>query len=482
MGKVTGFMEHRREKQPYRPVAERLGDWQQVMLDWPTDTLERQAARCMDCGIPFCHQGCPLGNLIPDWNDLVYRQRWREAIDRLHATNNFPEFTGTLCPAPCEGSCVLGINDDPVTIKAVELTIIDHAFEQGWVTPQPPSVETGKRIAIVGSGPAGLACAQQLRRAGHNIVVFERADRIGGLLRYGIPEFKMEKRVLNRRLQQMTDEGIEFRTNANVGVDIDPTGLYKEYDAVVLTGGATQPRDLPISGRELDGVHFAMDFLTPQNRICEGDELEDGELISAHDKHVIIIGGGDTGADCLGTAHRHGTKSIHQLEIMPHPPGTRAPNNPWPEWPQIYRIASAHEEGGERVYSVSSKQFIDDGNGRVRALELTEVEMKTVDGRPRFVEVPESIRELPCDLALLAMGFTGPEQPGLLESLALKLTERGNVWRDENWMTSQAGIFTAGDMQRGQSLIVWAIAEGRSAAHSVDNYLMGGSDLPAPLT
>ncbi len=481
MGKVTGFLDHGREKQPYRPVNERVGDWQQVMLEWPTNTLEQQAARCMDCGIPFCHQGCPLGNLIPDWNDLVYRQRWRDAIDRLHATNNFPEFTGTLCPAPCEGSCVLGINDDPVTIKAVELTIIDHAFEQGWVTAQPPVVETGKRVAIVGSGPAGLACAQQLRRAGHDTTVFERADRIGGLLRYGIPEFKMEKRVLDRRLQQMSDEGVEFRTNTNIGVDIDAKTFISEYDAVVLTGGATEPRDLPIPGRELDGVHFAMDFLTPQNRVCEGDELEDGELISAHDKHVIIIGGGDTGADCLGTSHRHRTKSIHQLEIMPHPPDARAPNNPWPEWPQIYRVASAHEEGGERVYSVSSKRFVDDGNGRVRALELTEVEMKTVDGRPSFVEIPGTIRELPCDLALLAMGFTGPEQSGLLGSLEVKLTERGNVWRDENWMTSHDGVFTAGDMQRGQSLIVWAIAEGRSAAHGVDKYLMGSSDLPAPL-
>ena len=481
MSKVTGFLDHAREKQPYRPVTERLHDWHQVMQDWPVDTLEQQAARCMDCGIPFCHQGCPLGNLIPDWNDLVYRQHWEEAIDRLHATNNFPEFTGTLCPAPCEGSCVLGINDDPVTIKAVELTIIDHAFEQGWVEPQPPQVETGKRIAIIGSGPAGLAAAQQLRRAGHNTVVFERSDRIGGLLRYGIPEFKMEKRVLDRRLRQMEDEGIEFRVNANVGVDIDANALRQEYDAVVLAGGATQPRDLPIPGRELEGVEFAMDFLTPQNRICEGDNVPDVELISAHNKHVIIIGGGDTGADCLGTSHRQGAKSIHQLEIMPRPPGERVPNNPWPEWPQIYRVSAAHEEGGERVYSVSSKCFIDDGSGRVRALELNEVEMKTEDGRPSFVEVPGSVHELPCDLALLAMGFTGPEKPGLLESLDLKLTEHGNVWRDENWMTSQPGVFTAGDMQRGQSLIVWAIAEGRSAARSVDNYLMGASDLPAPL-
>ncbi len=481
MAKVTGFLEYEREKQPYRPVAERIQDWRQVMDPWPAATLSEQAARCMDCGVPFCHQGCPLGNLIPDWNDLVYRDRWREAIERLHATNNFPEFTGTLCPAPCEGSCVLGINDDPVTIKAVELTIIDHAFEQGWVTPQPPSQETDKRVAVVGSGPAGLAAAQQLRRAGHKVVVFERADRIGGLLRYGIPEFKMEKRVLDRRLQQMEAEGVEFRTNSNVGHAIDAPSLSDDYDAVMLTSGSTAARDLPIPGRELDGVHFAMEFLTPQNRLCEGDDVDPADLISARDKHVIIIGGGDTGADCLGTSHRQGAASIHQLEIMPHPPATRSQNNPWPEWPQIYRVASAHEEGGERVYSVSSRKFVDNGDGQVRALELNEVEMKVQDGRPSFVEIPGSTYELPCDLALLAMGFIGPEQPGLIESLELRLTDRGNVWRDENWMTSAAGVFTAGDMQRGQSLIVWAIAEGRSAAKSVDAYLMGHSDLPAPL-
>lgn len=481
MAKVTGFLDYQREHQPYRPVAERVQSWRQVMDHWPVDTLVQQAARCMDCGIPFCHDGCPLGNLIPDWNDLVYHQRWREAIDRLHATNNFPEFTGTLCPAPCEGACVLGINDDPVTIKAVELTIIDHAFEHGWVLPEPPALDTGKCIAVVGSGPAGLAIAQQLRRAGHRVTVFERADRIGGLLRYGIPEFKMEKRVLNRRLQQMTAEGVEFRTGANVGVNIDVNKLRHEYDALVLAGGATQPRDLPIAGRELHGVHFAMDFLTPQNHVCEGDKVLEEALISATDKHVIIIGGGDTGADCLGTAHRHGAKSIHQLEILPHPPASRALNNPWPEWPQIYRISAAHAEGGERLYSVSSKRFVDDGNGRVRALELTEVETKIEDGRTSFVEIKGSKHELPCDLALLALGFTGPEKPGLVDTLGVTVTERGNVWRDENWMTSETGVFTAGDMQRGQSLIVWAIAEGRSAARGIDAFLMGRSDLPAPL-
>ena len=481
MAKVTGFLEHGRERQPYRPVAERVRDWRQVMDRWPADALGRQAARYMDCGIPFCHQGCPLGNLIPDWNDLVYNQRWREAIDRLHATNNFPEFTGTLCPAPCEGSCVLGINNDPVTIKAIELAIVDHGFEHDWVAPQPPLVETGKRVAIVGSGPAGLAAAQQLRRAGHEITLFERADRIGGLLRYGIPEFKMEKRLLDRRLRQLAEEGVEFRTNANVGVDIDVNEMRAQYDALVVAGGATQPRDLPIPGRQLKGTHFAMDFLVPQNRLCEGDEVAEDVLISAKDKHVVVIGGGDTGADCLGTSHRQGAKSVQQLEIMPHPPASRARTNPWPEWPQIYRVASAHEEGGERIFSVSSKNFVDDGKGHVRALELVEVEMNIQDGRVNFIEVADSAREIPCDLALLAMGFTGPEKPGLLDSLGVKLTERGNVWRDENWMTSEDGVFTAGDMQRGQSLIVWAIAEGRSAARGVDAFLMGRSDLPAPL-
>ncbi len=481
MAKVTGFLEHDREKQPYRPVDARLKDWRQVMDAWPVDTLQQQASRCMDCGIPFCHQGCPLGNLIPDWNDLVYRDRWRDAIDRLHATNNFPEFTGTLCPAPCEGSCVLGINNDPVTIKAVELAIIDHAFEQGWVAPLPPSAETGKRVAVVGSGPAGLGAAQQLRRAGHAVTVFERADRIGGLLRYGIPEFKMEKRVLDRRLEQMLAEGVEFRVNANVGVDIDIADVRKEYDAVLLTGGATEPRDLDIPGRDLDGVHFAMDFLTPQNQICEGDKVPQDQLISAAGKHVVIIGGGDTGADCLGTSHRQQAASVHQLEIMPRPPQVRASNNPWPLWPQIFRTASAHEEGGERLYSVSSKRFVDDGSGRVKALELAEVEMTVEDGRARLNEVRGSLRVLPCDLALLAMGFTGPERAGPIEALGLKLTDRGNVWRDKNWMTSERGVFTAGDMQRGQSLIVWAIAEGRSAAQTIDTFLMGDSDLPAPL-
>jgi glutamate synthase (NADPH/NADH) small chain len=482
MGKVTGFIEFKRDKQPYRPVEERLRDWRQVMRPWPTEQLQKQGARCMDCGIPFCHQGCPLGNLIPDWNDLVYRDRWREAIERLHATNNFPEFTGTLCPAPCEGACVLGINDDPVTIKAIELSIIDHAWAAGWIAPLPPAVETGKTVAVIGSGPAGLAAAQQLRRAGHRVSVLERADRIGGLLRYGIPAFKMEKRVLDRRLRQMEAEGVVFRASAHVGVDVSVDDLRREFDALLLCGGAAAARDLPIPGRELAGIHFAMDYLTLQNRRCEGDTIPDEGFITASGKRVVIIGGGDTGADCLGTAHRQGPRAVHQFEILPRPPDQRAASNPWPEWPNIYRVSSAHEEGGERVYSVSTRRFLGDARGHLRALEVVQVEMVKEGGRITFNEVPGSEFVLPCELALLAMGFVGPERPGMLAQLGVRLTERGNVWRDASWMTSVPGVFTAGDMQRGQSLIVWAIAEGRSAARGVDNYLMGRSLLPAPLT
>jgi glutamate synthase (NADPH) small chain len=481
MGKITGFIEYPRAKQPYRPISARVKDWGQVLQPWPETDLAKQAARCMDCGIPFCHQGCPLGNLIPDWNDLVYRAHWREAIDRLHATNNFPEFTGTLCPAPCEGSCVLGINDDPVTIKAVELAIIDHAFEEGWVTPEPPVIETSMGVAVVGSGPAGLAAAQQLRRAGHRITVFERDDRIGGLLRYGIPEFKMEKRVLDRRLAQLAAEGVEFRPSVHVGFDVPIADLRREFDAILLAGGACAPRDLQVPGRELLGIHFAMDFLPLQNRRCEGDAIPDAAFIDAKGRHVVIIGGGDTGADCLGTVHRQGCASVHQLEILPQPPEARAADNPWPLWPNIYRVSSAHAEGGERVYSVSTKRFVGDESGRVKALDLVVVEQDRVDGRPVFREVAGSDFTLRCDLALLAMGFVGPEREGMLEALGVRLTERGNVWRDRSWMTSVPGVFAAGDMQRGQSLIVWAIAEGRSAARGVDVYLMGRSDLPAPL-
>ncbi|HEX7043234.1 MAG TPA: glutamate synthase subunit beta [Burkholderiales bacterium] len=480
MGKPTGFLEFKRAKQPYRPVAERVRDWKQVMLPYPEAELKKQAARCMDCGIPFCHQGCPLGNVIPDWNDFVYRDRWADAIDRLHDTNNFPEFTGTLCPAPCEGSCVLGINDDPVTIRAVELAIAEHAWEDGRVQPLPPKVETGKKVAIVGSGPAGLAAAQQLRRAGHRVTVFERADRIGGLLRYGIPEFKMEKKVLDRRLEQMRGEGVEFRTNAHVGVNVTVEELRRDFDAILLAGGACAPRDLKVPGRELAGIHFAMEYLPQQNRLCEGDAIPAAERIDAKGKHVVIIGGGDTGADCLGTANRQGAVSVHQLEILPRPPDTRAPNNPWPQWPVIFRVASAHEEGVERLYSVSTKRFIGE-NGRVTALELIKVQMVLEEGRPVFKEIPGTEFTLKADLVLLALGFVGPERVGMLEQLGVRLSERGTVWRDANWMTSVPGVFTAGDMQRGQSLIVWAIAEGRSAARGIDQYLMGSSSLPAPL-
>ena len=481
MGDIKGFIKFHRARQAYRPVAERVRDWKQVMAPLPEDELRKQGARCMDCGIPFCHQGCPLGNLIPDWNDLVYRDQWREAIERLHATNNFPDFTGTLCPAPCEGACVLGINDDPVTIKAIELAIIEHAFREGWIRPEPPRALTGKKVAIVGSGPAGLAAAQQLRRAGHAVTVFERDDRIGGLLRYGIPEFKMEKKVIDRRLEQMQTEGVEFKTGAHVGVNVPVEELKKNFDAILLAGGACAPRDLPVPGRELKGVHFAMEYLTQSNRRCEGDRVPAEQEISARGKQVVIIGGGDTGADCLGTANRQGAKSVHQLEIMPRPPETRASDNPWPEYPHVYRVASAHEEGVERVYSVSTKRFLDNGQGRVNALELVKVEVVREHGRVIINEIPGSAFTLPAELVLLAMGFTGPEKPGMLEQLGVKFTDRGNVWRDGNWMTSVPGVFTAGDMQHGQSLIVWAIAEARSAARGIDKYLTGTSDLPAPL-
>jgi glutamate synthase (NADPH/NADH) small chain len=480
MGKITGFKEFHRAKQPYRPVAERVRDWKQVMTPLADDELKRQGARCMDCGIPFCHQGCPLGNLIPDWNDLVYRNLWPEAIERLHATNNFPDFTGTLCPAPCEGACVLGINDDPVTIKAVELAINDRAWDEGWIRPEPPPVLTHKKVAIVGSGPAGLAAAQQLRRAGHEVTVFERDDRIGGLLRYGIPEFKMEKRVLDRRLQQLAVEGVVFQTNAHIGVNIPVADLQTNFDAMLLAGGACESRDLKVPGRELAGVHFAMAYLAQSNRRCQGDTIAAAGEINARGKRVVIIGGGDTGADCLGTAHRQGAAQVTQLEIMPRPPETRAPNNPWPQYPYIFRVASAHEEGGERLYAVSTKRFIGEGN-QVKALELVQVERMEEAGRIHFREIAGSGFTLAADLVLLALGFVGPEKPGLLMQLGVKLTERGNVWRDDRWMTSVNGVFTAGDMQRGQSLIVWAIAEARSAARGIDMYLMGASDLPAPL-
>ncbi len=481
MGKITGFLEIGRAKPKARPVEERVRDWREVYLPIEEATSREQGARCMDCSIPFCHQGCPLGNLIPDWNDLVYRNQWKTAIERLHATNNFPDFTGRLCPAPCEAACVLGINADPVTIKGIELAIIDRAFDEGWVQPQLPLRRTGKRVAVVGSGPAGLAAAQQLNRAGHRVTVFERDDRIGGLLRYGIPEFKMEKRFLDRRLAQLEAEGVVFRTRVNVGETLPVEQLRAEFDAIVLTGGAGVPRDLKVPGRELKGIHFAMEYLTLQNRRNEGDDIPDDRFISAAGKRVVIIGGGDTGADCLGTAIRQGAKSIHQFELMPRPPLERAPGNPWPEWPHIFRVSSAHEEGGERVFSISTQCFTGNADGHVTQLHAVQVERRVQDGRLSFEPIPGTETVYDVDLVLLAMGFVGPERNGLLEQLGVRLTDRGTVWADENWMTSVPGVFTAGDMQRGQSLIVWAIAEGRSAARGVDAWLMGRSDLPAPL-
>jgi len=464
MGDPKGFLTTARELPRRRPVDVRLSDWREVYEDFATERTERQAARCMDCGIPFCHNGCPLGNLIPEWNDLVYRGEWAEAADRLHATNNFPEFTGRLCPAPCESACVLGINADPVTIKQVEVEIIDRAWADGGVVPVRPDALTGFTVAVVGSGPAGLAAAQQLTRAGHQVTVFERDDAIGGLLRYGIPEFKMEKAHLDRRLAQMEAEGTSFVA----GTAVESAAQLDGFSAVVLAGGARVPRDLPVPGRELAGIYQAMEFLPLGNRHGAGSP------VSAAGRHVVIIGGGDTGADCLGTSHRQGAASVTQLEIMPEPPQARAASQPWPTYPMVYRVTSAHEEGGERVYSVSTEEFVGGPDGQVRALRLVEV---AFDGG-RFAPVPGSRRDIPCDLALLAMGFTGAEKPGLLTDLGVAFDARGNVARDAAYQTSVPGVFAAGDMGRGQSLIVWAIAEGRSAAAAVDQYLRG-LDRPA---
>ncbi len=471
-------MHHGRELPSRRPVTERLGDWQEVYLDFPRQKLEEQASRCMDCGIPFCNHGCPLGNIIPDWNDLVYRDLWPEAMDRLHATNNFPEFTGRLCPAPCETACVLGINEPPVTIKQIEVSIVDRAWAEGWIAPVLPARSTGRSVAVVGSGPAGLACAQQLTRAGHRVVVFERADRIGGLLRYGIPEFKMEKRVLDRRLDQMRAESTEFRVNVDVGTDVTAEELGDEFDAVVLAAGATQWRDLPVPGRELEGVMQAMEYLPMANRVQQGDMAE--PPVSAAGKHVIIIGGGDTGADCLGTVHRQGCASVHQFEILPRPPDARPASQPWPTYPMTFRVASAHEEGGEREYAINTEAFLG-ADGRVTRLRAHRVDQRIVDGRMTFEKIEGSEVDFAADLVLLAMGFTGPERGPLIEQFGVELDDRGAVRRDGQYMSSADGVFVCGDMGRGQSLIVWAIAEGRSCAAGVNRYLTGDTLLPAPI-
>ena len=480
MADPRGFLVHGRELPARRPVPVRLRDWREVYEHFPPRKLQQQASRCMDCGIPFCNSGCPLGNLIPDWNDLVYRGQWRRAIERLHATNNFPEFTGRLCPAPCEAACVLGIHEPPVTIKQVEVEIVDRAWAEGWIRPEPAAVATGRRVAVVGSGPAGLAAAQQLTRAGHRVTVFERADRIGGLLRYGIPEFKMEKRHIDRRLAQMEAEGTEFRAGVDVGSDVTAAQLRDEHDVVVLACGATAWRDLPIPGRDLRGVYQAMEYLPPANRVQQGD-LEESP-ISAAGKRVVIIGGGDTGADCLGTAHRQGAASVRQFEIMPRPPDARPDANPWPTWPMIYRVSSAHEEGGERDFAINTTEFVGDGEGNLAALATVRVEQSWRDGRVCFDAVPGTEEEIGADLVLLAMGFVGPERGPLLEGLGVELDARGNVARDDRWATNAAGVYVCGDMGRGQSLIVWAIAEGRACAAAVDADLTGSTDLPAVVT
>jgi glutamate synthase (NADPH/NADH) small chain len=466
MGKETGFLEYTRELASRRPVTQRVNDWFEIYLDFPEPSLRTQGARCMDCGVPFCQTGCPVNNLIPDWNDLVYHGRWKEAVRQLHATNNFPEFTGRICPAPCEASCVLGINQPPVTIKQIEKNIVERGFAEGWIHPERPQIHTGKKVAIIGSGPAGLAAAQQLCRAGHSVTVYEKADRIGGLLRYGIPEFKLEKHIIDRRLEQMSAEGVKFVTGAEVGKNVSIEDLRGEFDAMVLAGGAEHSRDLNVPGRELQGIHFAMEYLPRQNRRCLGDNLEPQNEILATGKRVVIIGGGDTGADCLGTAHRQKPLSVHQFEIMPKPPDDRSPLTPWPLWPMQLRTEGAHEEGGVRDWSIATTKFSGTSDGRVQQLHAVRV-----GPAPKFEPIPGTEFVMDADLVLIAMGFMGPVRNGMIDQLGVKLDSRGNVATDQNSMSSVPGVFAAGDMRRGQSLVVWAIAEGRKTAASVDAYL-----------
>jgi glutamate synthase (NADPH/NADH) small chain len=482
MGKPTGFIEFIRQVPSRIPVEERVKNYQEIYLPWAEENSKAQGARCMNCGIPFCHNGCPLGNLIPDWNDLVFRGKWKEALESLHSTNNFPEFTGRICPAPCEAACTLSINNDPVTIEYIEKAISERGWDEGWITPQPPTWRSGKRVAVVGSGPSGMAAAAQLNHAGHNVTVFERNEVIGGLLRLGIPDFKLEKQVVQRRVDQMAAEGVTFVTNAHIGQNMPVADLKKDFDAIVLTGGSTVPRDLDVPGRELDGIHPAMDFLTMQNRTNSGAEFPESERITAEGKHVVILGGGDTGADCLGTAHRQGALSVHQFELLPEPPVERTSNNPWPQWPLILRSASAHEEGGVRDYNIQTK-FFAGSNGQVKKLHGVRLEWGAPDesGRPTMKELEGTEFEINADLVLFALGFLHPEKNGMLDDLGVDLDQRGNVSTNSDRMTSVPGVFAAGDMHRGQSLVVWALAEGRQAAHGVDKYLMGATELPAPL-
>ena len=480
MGKTTGFMDYPREVPPRRPVTQRVNDWFEIYLDFPEQKLREQGARCMDCGVPFCHTGCPVNNLIPDWNDLVYRGRWKEALRQLHATNNFPEFTGRICPAPCEAACVLGINQPAVTIKQIEKTVVERGFREGWIRPEPAKVRTGKKVAVVGSGPAGLAAGQQLCRAGHAVSVYEKADRIGGLLRYGIPQFKLEKHLIDRRLEQMSAEGVQFVTQAHVGKDVPVAELQREFDAIVLAGGSEQPRDLPVPGRELKGIHFAMEYLPQQNRRCLGDRGEAWSEILATGKRVVIIGGGDTGADCLGTCHRQKPRSVHQFEIMPKPPDEPAPETPWPLWPMQLRTEGAHEEGGIRDWSIATTKFSGDPEGNLRQLHAIRV-----GPPPKFEPIPGTEFSMDVDLVLIAMGFLGPVRGGMIEQLGVSLDQRGNVATGRNYMSSVPGVFAAGDMRRGQSLVVWAIAEGRKAAECVDGYLREASavrPMPTPIS